>query len=103
HIRSDFDAVFTLGEPALGAALARDNAPKWATLAVFLEFLTAFCDSHIVREHGADAAEEVRRAAAHLRASLAAARDPAEVLPELLAYDRSLKARSINPGTSADL
>jgi len=100
---SDFDDVFTLGEPALAAALARGREPKWATLAVFLEFLTAFCDSHIVREHGADAANEVRRAAAHLHARLAAARDPAEVLPELLAHDRSLKAKSINPGTSADL
>jgi triphosphoribosyl-dephospho-CoA synthase len=100
---SDFDDVFTLGEPALTTALARGSEPKWATLAVFLEFLARFCDSHIVREHGADAADEVRRAAAHLRARLAAASDPAEVLPELLAYDRSLKARSINPGTSADL
>src|SRR5262249_13728005 len=45
---SDFDDVFTLGEPALAAALARGRELRWATLAVFLEFLTAFCDSHIV-------------------------------------------------------
>ena len=100
---SDFDDVFTLGEPALAAALARGREPRWATLTVFLEFFAAFCDSHIVREHGADAADEVRRAAAHLRARLATASRPAEVLPELLAYDRWLKAKSINPGTSADL
>jgi triphosphoribosyl-dephospho-CoA synthase len=100
---SDFDDVFALGEPVFKAALARGSEAKWATLAVFLEFLAAFCDSHVVREHGAESAAEVRHAAARLRERLASARDPAEVLPELLAHDRSLKARSINPGTSADL
>jgi triphosphoribosyl-dephospho-CoA synthase len=100
---SDFEDVFTLGEPVLQAALARGSERKWATLWVFLGFLSAFCDSHIVREHGARTAEEVRRAAAYVRERLETARDPGEVLPELLAYDRSLKARSINPGTSADL
>ena len=100
---SDFEDVFTFGEPAFQAALATGRERSWATLALFLGFLAAFCDSHVVREHGPEAAEEVRRAAAHLRRRLDAARDPAEILPELLAYDRSLKARSINPGTSADL
>jgi len=100
---SDFDDVFTLGEPVLQAALARGHERKWATLSVFLGFASTLCDSHIVREHGPASADEVRRAAAHLRERLDAARDPAELLPELLAYDRLLKARSINPGTSADL
>jgi triphosphoribosyl-dephospho-CoA synthase len=100
---SDFDDVFGLGEPVLRAARARGSERKWATLAVFLGFASAFCDSHIVREHGAETAEEVRRTAAHLRKRLDAARDPGEILPELLAYDRSLKQRSVNPGTSADL
>ena len=100
---SDFDDVFALGEPALEAALGRGSERKWATLSVFLNFLAAFCDTHVMREHGADVAEEVRSAAACLRIRLDAARDPADVLPELLAYDRSLQARSINPGTSADL
>src|SRR5205807_3608715 len=100
---SDFDDVFALGEPVLEAALARGSDRKWATLSVFLGFLAAFRDSHIVREHGEETAEEVRRAAAHLRERLDATRNPAEFLPELLAYDRSLQERSVNPGTSADL
>jgi triphosphoribosyl-dephospho-CoA synthase len=100
---SDFDDVFTFGARVLEAGLARGSERKWATLAVFLGYLSAFCDSHIVREHGAQTAEEVRRAAAQLQQRLDSARDPAEILPELLAYDRSLKDRAINPGTSADL
>ena len=100
---SDFHDVFALGEPILAAALARGLERKWATLAVFLGFLSMFPDSHIVREHGTDVGEEVRRAAMRLREQFDAARDPAEVLPEILTYDRSLTARSVNPGTSADL
>ena len=100
---SDFADVFTLGEPILEAVLARGAERKWVTLSVFLGFLSAFADSHIVREHGAEIAEEVRHAASQLRQRLDAARDPAGVMPEFLAYDRSLKERSINPGTSADL
>ena len=46
---------------------------------------------------------KIGRAAMRLREQFDAARDPAEVLPEVLAYDRSLTARSVNPGTSADL
>jgi triphosphoribosyl-dephospho-CoA synthase len=100
---ADFEDVFTLGEPLLAAALARGSERKWATLGVFLGFLSAFCDSHIVREHGERTAEEIRSAAARLLQRWGAADDPAELLPELLTYDRSLKERSINPGTSADL
>jgi triphosphoribosyl-dephospho-CoA synthase len=100
---SDFDDVFALGEPLLAAAIERRADRRWATLEVFLGFLSAFPDSHIVREHGAETAEEVRRLATHLRARMQSARDPAELLPDLLACDRSLKSRSVNPGTSADL
>jgi triphosphoribosyl-dephospho-CoA synthase len=100
---TDYEDVFTLGKPAFAAALARGRERKWATLSVFLRFASGFCDSHIVREHGAATAEEICLGAARLRQRLDDARDPAEILPELLAYDRSLKARSINPGTSADL
>jgi len=100
---SDFHDVFALGEPVLEAALARGGERKWATLAVFLGFLSMFPDSHIVREHGPHIAEEVRGKAMRLREQLEAARDPAKLLPELLAYDRSLQERSVNPGTSADL
>src|SRR5204863_3799977 len=94
---------FTLGEPFLTALVARGIEPKWATLGVFLGFLSAFCDSHIAREHGASIAKEVREAAVHLRQAFERASNPAELVPELRAYDRVLNSRAINPGTSADL
>jgi triphosphoribosyl-dephospho-CoA synthase len=99
---SAFEDVFERGEPWLAAALARMPDRKWATLAVYLGFLAAFPDSHIVRKHGRVAAEDVRRQAARFHARLLAG-DPQKLLPDLLAWDASLKANSLNPGTSADL
>jgi triphosphoribosyl-dephospho-CoA synthase len=100
---SEFADVFDLGEPLLAAALAHADEPKWATLAVYLGFLAAFADSHVVREHGAAVAEEVRRQATILGARLQPPADAAHLLPDLLTWDAALKARGVNPGTSADL
>ncbi|HEY4173953.1 MAG TPA: triphosphoribosyl-dephospho-CoA synthase, partial [Rhodopila sp.] len=77
--------------------------PSWASLAVFLEFLAVFPDSHVVRKHGLAVALSVQREAGAVRAALADCADPAAMLPGLLAWDRDLKAQGINPGTSADL
>ena len=97
-----FADVFELGLPALEAALARQAELNWATVMVYLSFLAAFPDSHIVRKFGADNAGEVRRIASAILAS-AQEKRPAQRLAELLAWDAALKAKGINPGTSADL
>lgn len=97
-----FEDVFVAGRQALAAAQARALDPRSATLAVFLAFLAAFADSHIVRKHGVAIAEEVRRAAGDFHARFQA-ENPAHLTDDLLAWDRALKERSINPGTSADL
>jgi triphosphoribosyl-dephospho-CoA synthase len=100
---TDFEDVFGLGEGALTSALLRWDDRRWATLATYLAFLAGFADSHIVRKHGAAVAEETRAAAEFFRARLDACASPDALLPELIAWDRDLKARGINPGTSADL
>ena len=97
-----FADVFELGLPALDTALARQAELNWATVMVYLSFLAAFPDSHIVRKFGADNAGEVRRIASAILAS-AQEKRPAQRLAELLAWDAALKAKGINPGTSADL
>ena len=92
---SDFEDVFERGEPTLQAALERSDEPQLATLAVYLEFLSAFPDSHIVRKHGTATAEYHER--------MRSAKSPAALLPDLMTWDTLLKERGINPGTSADL
>jgi triphosphoribosyl-dephospho-CoA synthase len=98
-----FADVFAIGEPALASGLKRWADPKWATLAVFLQFMSAFDDSHVVREHGAAAGDETRREATSMLERLSQSAEPAALMPALMDWDRSLKRAGINPGTSADL
>jgi triphosphoribosyl-dephospho-CoA synthase len=100
---SDFADVFTVGEPRFTQSLAASADRCLATVSVFLTFLAAFPDSHILRKHGAAVAERVRCSAAMLQGRAQAARRLDDVLPALLAWDTELKAAGINPGTSADL
>ncbi len=99
--------MFDLGIPRHAVAAAHSSDPRMATLAVHLGFMSRFPDSHIVRKHGGAAAEDVRRAAQRFDALLQAAGDAASLsgdfLHELLAWDEDLKARGLNPGTTADL
>jgi triphosphoribosyl-dephospho-CoA synthase len=100
---TNFGDIFDLGLPLFEAAARQHADPKWATLTTYLGVLSAFPDSHILRKYDAQTAEDVRRTAAMFLASLQAAEHPAQLLPELLAWDAVLKADGVNPGTSADL
>ena len=93
--------VFDIGLPLL--ADARGWEPTSTVLAIYLGFLAAFPDSHIVRKYGTAIAEDVRNTAVKFRGRLQSSRDPAHMIDDLLAWDTDLKARNINPGTSADL
>jgi len=98
-----FADVFGLGMTLHAAAMTRWCDPKWATLAVYLGFLSAFPDSHVVRKQGAEAAADICRTAMTFNAALWSAQHPADRLGDLLTWDAALKTRGINPGTSADL
>ena len=100
---TDFADIFDIGLPLFEARIRRQDELRWATLAAYLGFLAAFPDSHIVRKFNAKAACAVRRNAATFLAELQSAEHPSQLLPSLLAWDSSLKAAGLNPGTSADL
>ena len=98
---TDYADVFTLGVPRIEASRHSGQSPTWTTTLVFLDFLAAFPDSHIARKFGASLAEGVRAEAERLRGSLPDSEN--EGFSKLLAFDRSLKERGLNPGSSADL
>jgi triphosphoribosyl-dephospho-CoA synthase len=98
-----FADVFDIGVCGLAEAQRADAGREWATAHVYLSFLAAFPDSHIARKFGQERAEEVRREAARLRAAAGSAHELEEHAASLVEFDRSLKARGLNPGTSADL
>jgi len=93
--------IFATGSTAL--ARAEGEGGMWPAVAVYLAFLAGFPDSHVVRKHGLATALKIQRQAAAVAADLARQPDEETRIALLTAFDRDLKARAINPGTSADL
>jgi triphosphoribosyl-dephospho-CoA synthase len=90
----------------IGVARARSMADSDAVTmaeAVYLEFLTAFPDSHILRKHGEEVAASVLAEAREVRRQVATASSAALRREHLFVFDARLKWQGINPGTSADL
>jgi len=90
---SDFAIVLGIGRRLLERDLAAGLDIEAATTWLHMTFLRRFPDSHIGRKHGARCAASVR--------------DEARRVPDapraLKSFDRSLKKRGLNPGTTADL
>jgi triphosphoribosyl-dephospho-CoA synthase len=102
-----FASVFDIGLPNLppGFALMSDEVVEPADAVetaavrrVFLSYLASVADSHIVRKHGEGVAHIVMSAAQGWRTHAAPGDEPGWAH-----WDEELKARGINPGTSADL
>ncbi|RWP03612.1 MAG: triphosphoribosyl-dephospho-CoA synthase [Mesorhizobium sp.] len=98
-----FGDVFGVGLAALEAALARGEGGMWPTVFAYMAFLAGFPDSHVMRNHGAEAANQARQEALAVQAALHANDDEASRIRRLMELDRRLKADKVNPGTSADL
>lgn len=95
--------IFEFGLPRYRSLLHRWERPAWAATGVYLGFLARWPDTHIVRKYGSELAEEVRAEAATHESAYLALDNPKLYQRPLLDYDAALKARGINPGTSADL
>jgi triphosphoribosyl-dephospho-CoA synthase len=98
-----FTDIFDIGLSRYHEAVSRWGWSAWAATAVHLGFMGDFCDSHIARKHGDEIAQQVRSEAKVHEQALLALENPKNYQRELLRYDASLKARGVNPGTSADL
>ncbi len=92
--------MFATGLPALQQAQRENREIWWPATATYLAYLAAFPDTHIVRKWGAAQADWVRLKAEHIIPMLKTAPDR---LGLLLEFDSEIKARGLNPGTSADL
>lgn len=101
-----FDTGVVSFEHARELARRRGDADRAAAiramLSAFLEFLASWPDSHIARKHGDAAAHSVMAEARPWR-ERARRGDALDADPAWAAWDESLKARGLNPGTSADL
>ena len=100
---NDFCDIFRLGLGELDVAREAGAEPWLATLRVYLRFFSAFADSHILRKYGTEAAERTRQEAAEFVRKQGDWGDRQRIRADALAFDAALKARGLNPGTSADL
>lgn len=98
---TDFDDMFTIGIATLRDLGELDTQAR--TEAVYMAFLTAFPDSHITRKFGGAIAEDVRREALDVGRNVDWRAPADQRHTVLMPFDRALKTRGINPGTSADL
>lgn len=99
----DFADIFTLGLKWLAHGMERWSDPAWAAARVYLGFLAHVPDTLIERKFGERVAASVREEARPIESSLNKSPSPEAMTGPLTAFDRALKERGLNPGTSADL
>lgn len=98
-----FADVFDIGAVRYRETLQRWGRPAWAATAVYMGFLSRFGDTHVARKHGEAVALGLREEAGVHEQVLLALENPKTYQRDLLHFDADLKARGLNPGTSADL
>lgn len=98
-----YEDVLGFGVPRYLEAMAKWDNEAWAATAVHLGLMARFPDTHVVRKYGDAAAESLRLEAQRHESALLNCENPKKYLAELLRFDKELKRKRLNPGTSADL
>lgn len=96
-----YEDVFDFALPTLYEARAVAENDELATTALHMTLLATFADSHIARKFGSATADMVRHEARALTQTWHSEGAP-NGLKQLHEFDASLKARKLNPGTTAD-
>jgi triphosphoribosyl-dephospho-CoA synthase len=109
--RDGYADLFGLGLSSLGPGFSLMATPTAgqaqaatadAVQRLYLELLSGFADSHIVRKHG-EAVAHIVMTVAHAWRERARRGGGLDAEAEFAAWDVALKADRINPGTTADL
>ena len=98
-----FAEIFDFGLRVMQKAQAHDISRYEMANQIYLAFLSGFLDSHILRQHGREVAEEVKELAGHLYSKVRLRHFDSIICSELMKCDKLMKVRDINPGTSADM
>jgi triphosphoribosyl-dephospho-CoA synthase len=101
-----FKDIFKIGLPTYKKFKTKFKNDKWALTGVYLNFLNKLTDSHIKRKKGKKDAKKVRKDAKNYFKLLKYKENDISMsilTKKLLLFDKKLKSKGINPGTSADL
>ena len=100
---SDYQDIFEQACPALLAFYSKWGYNRSAVSGLYMKLLATYPDSLITRKRGKAVAQYVCKLASALYEKCCRKDEPEDFDIELLAFDRELKQRNINPGTTADL
>ena len=100
---TDFVDIFSQGFRHIEDFALRWNSVQWATVACYMGFMAEFPDSHIRRKFGQEVAEQIKINAAPIATAFRNEDSPEEATEMLIKFDKALKRKGVNPGTSADL
>lgn len=96
-----YEDIFDFAIPAFQNAFEIGQNRNAAITTLHMSLLANIPDSHIERKFGIQCAEDIRAEAAALKSAWSPATD-GQTVEDLENFDRSLKQRGINPGTTAD-
>lgn len=94
--------IFDFAMPTYYNAMNMWQAKSWSAVAVYVRLLSEFPDSHIERKYGKQHSQMIKQTMAQLSRALATP-TPELAMPLLQQIDQELKAKRINPGTTADM
>lgn len=100
---TDFVDIFSIGFRCIEDFAHRWNSVQWAAVACYMGFMAEFPDSHIRRKYGQKVAEQIKIHAAPIATAFQTKDSPEEATDMLMEFDKALKQKDVNPGTSADL
>lgn len=98
-----FADVFEVGFNEVDEGIAQKLNQRDLAVRIYLGFLSRFPDTHIARQFGRTAAEDIRSEANSLYAEFCKLNSTQLMYDRLMDYDANWKSREVNPGTSADL
>jgi len=98
-----FKDIFNIGIPAYKKFYNKWGKVNWALTGVYLTFLKKFNDSHIARNKGNEIATSIKKEAKKYYFFLKRNKNLIKIKKKLLIFDKKLKSKRINPGTTADL
>jgi len=98
-----FEDIYKIGIPAYKKFYNKWGKVDWALTGVYLTFLKKFNDSHIVRNKGNKIATSIKKEAKKYYFFLKRNKNLTKIKKKLLIFDKKLKSKKINPGTTADL
>ena len=98
-----FEDIYKIGIPAYKKFYNKWGKVDWALTGVYLTFLKKFNDSHIARNKGNKIARSIKKEAKKYYFFLKRNKNLTKIKKKLLIFDKKLKSKRINPGTTADL